>query len=260
MVNIVTGKLNNAYIIETKKYDEIKKMIQSIAINKGFDKDLVLNDVHPDIICLESNEELIKIEKVREKIIDKLYYSPKLANYKFYIIYDAINLMENSQNTLLKSLEEPPEYVIFFLITTNAKMLLSTVKSRCIQIYDNEDVDYIGLCKDADYNLYIKFLADYKYQNIAEIMDFLKGFEKNDEKFNTFIKMNRVILRDVLYYKSTLDKKMLYLKDKTDDIILIASILSYKVIGYLIDKLNYLAELKNTQINKKIALYNFYNV
>lgn len=260
MVSIATEKLNNSYLIETKNYDNVKKLIHNIAISKGFDKDLVLNNSHPDIICIESPDELIKIENVRENIIDKLCYAPKLSDYKFYIIYDAVHLMENSQNTLLKSLEEPPMYVVFFLVTSNAKMLLPTVRSRCIQIYDNEDIDYSALSKDEKFDMYIKFLADYKYQNISEIMSFLKDFEKDDVEYNNFIMINRVILRDVLYYKTTLDKKMLYLRDKADDIILIASGMTYKMIGNLIDKLNYLSELKNSQVNKRIALFNFYNM
>ena len=65
-------------------------------------------------------------------------------------------------------------------------MLLPTVRSRCIQIYDNEDIDYSALSKDEKFDMYIKFLADYKYQNISEIMSFLKDFEKDHSMFHIY--------------------------------------------------------------------------
>ena len=58
------------------------------------------------------------------------------------MIQYAINLEEVVQNALLKTLEEPPAYDIFFLVTSNANKLLETIRSRCITIKDNEDIDY----------------------------------------------------------------------------------------------------------------------
>lgn len=74
------------------------------------------------------------VDNIRE-IIDEVQYSPTEGNYKVYIIDEVHMLSTGAFNALLKTLEEPPAYVIFILATTEAHKIPITILSRC-QRYD----------------------------------------------------------------------------------------------------------------------------
>lgn len=74
------------------------------------------------------------VDNVRE-IIDEVAYSPTIGRFKVYIIDEVHMLSAGAFNALLKTLEEPPEYVVFILATTEPHRLPITIQSRC-QRYD----------------------------------------------------------------------------------------------------------------------------
>ena len=71
-----------------------------------------------------------------ESIVRDLYIKPMDGDYKLYYIGNADNILPAVQNKLLKSLEEPPEYAIFFLSAANEDGVLKTVASRCEKLYE----------------------------------------------------------------------------------------------------------------------------
>lgn len=79
------------------------------------------------------------VDNVRE-IINEVKYSPAEGKYKVYIVDEAHMLSAGAFNALLKTLEEPPEYVIFVLATTEAHSIPITIMSRC-QRYDFHRID-----------------------------------------------------------------------------------------------------------------------
>ena len=66
-------------------------------------------------------------------IIDEVQYSPSEGRFKVYIIDEVHMLSAGAFNALLKTLEEPPEYVVFILATTEAHKIPITITSRCQQ-------------------------------------------------------------------------------------------------------------------------------
>lgn len=118
------------------------------------------NSNNPDLTIIELDGNNIKIEQIRElnrKVIEK----PIVSNQKVYIINDGQNITKEAQNALLKTLEEPPEYVTIILITTSESAFLPTIKSRCTKINFNK------LAKED----MLKILKNkYNYQNIADIV------------------------------------------------------------------------------------------
>ncbi len=74
------------------------------------------------------------VDNIRE-IIEEVSYSPTEGNYRVYIIDEVHMLSAGAFNALLKTLEEPPSYVIFILATTEVHKIPVTIKSRCQQ-YD----------------------------------------------------------------------------------------------------------------------------
>lgn len=92
---------------------------------------------NPDFYEIKPEDGTIKIETIRlmqTKIIEK----PIISQRKVYIIEDADNMTKEAQNCLLKTLEEPPEYITMILTASNESVLLNTIKSRCAKIYFQE--------------------------------------------------------------------------------------------------------------------------
>ena len=88
---------------------------------------------HPDFDIILPDGKTIKIEQIRN-LQNRVAEKPIISNRKVYII-DQSNLMtKEAQNCLLKTLEEPPEYVTLILITSNEASILNTIKSRCTKL------------------------------------------------------------------------------------------------------------------------------
>lgn len=99
---------------------------------------------HPDVIEIDAASNS-GVDEVRE-LIEKVKYAPIQGKYKVYII-DEVHMMTNSAfNALLKTLEEPPSYVVFILCTTEPYKLLPTILSRC-QRYEFKKITDVELRK-----------------------------------------------------------------------------------------------------------------
>ena len=72
------------------------------------------------------------IDEIRD-LIERAAYKPALGRYKVFMIDEAHQLTKDAFNALLKTLEEPPEYLKFVLATTDPERMLPTVLSRCLQ-------------------------------------------------------------------------------------------------------------------------------
>ena len=104
---------------------------------------------NPDFQLLEPNDGKIKIEQIRE-MQRKVAEKPIISDKKVYVIDNADTMTTEAQNCLLKTLEEPPEYITIILICSNEDNLLSTIKSRCTRMHfepinDEEVKKYINL-------------------------------------------------------------------------------------------------------------------
>ena len=88
---------------------------------------------NPDFQLIEPNEGKVKIEQIRE-MQKKVSEKPIISNKKVYIIDNADTMTTEAQNCLLKTLEEPPEYITIILICSNEDNLLTTIKSRCTRM------------------------------------------------------------------------------------------------------------------------------
>ncbi len=259
MINIPKNRIYNAYIIETYNYESAKKAIKEFAISNGFEKAYVDTDNHPDIFYLET-EDNIKIDTIRRDIVESSIYAPKLANYKIYVIYDAVNMEVRAEDTILKTLEEPPDFDIFFLVTSNANKFLETIRSRCFIIKDQEENDYKKVL-ELDYTKEaVLTLANAKYDTLNNRMQFAEKFLDKENRLKDLIALYRYVLRDALLYKLTYNKKNLYLKELETDIISIASSYEISELGRFVDNLNVLIGANNNLVNKKIAVFNFFEV
>ena len=122
------------------------------------------NDNNPDFNIIKPDGK-IKIEQIR-KMLEKVYEKPIISDKKVYIIDDAETMTIEAQNCLLKTLEEPPEYIIIILITSNESNLINTIKSRCLKLTFNS-------LENGELKQYLE--NKLKFQNISETM--LENFE-----------------------------------------------------------------------------------
>ena len=93
---------------------------------KKLEKDDDINVVEIDAA---SNNKVDDVREIREKV----KFAPIGSKYKVYIIDEVHMLTDSAFNALLKTLEEPPEYVIFILATTEVHKLPATILSRCVR-------------------------------------------------------------------------------------------------------------------------------
>lgn len=85
---------------------------------------------HPDVLVYAPDKTVFTVDKVR-KINEDALVKPNQAACKVMILQNCEQMNAEAQNAFLKTLEEPPGKVQFILITTNSKMLLDTIRSRC---------------------------------------------------------------------------------------------------------------------------------
>ena len=89
---------------------------------------------HPDITWVTHEKPSIGVDEIRDQLVDPMLIKPYHSRYKVYIVDEAELLTVQAQNALLKTIEEPPEYGVVMLLSTNPDMFLQTIRSRCTML------------------------------------------------------------------------------------------------------------------------------
>ena len=163
---------------------------------------------NPDFTVIEPDGNAIKIDQIRE-IVKRVYEKPIVSNKKVYIINDSNLMTKEAQNSLLKTLEEPPEYVTIILIASNENSFLPTIKSRCTKIIFN---------KLSDNELKEILEKEYNYINVPELVlkaangsvkkaVNLQGKEEDYKRINnTYSNLENINIIDILNSKEQVFK------------------------------------------------------
>lgn len=130
----------------------------------------IINSTPVDVIEIDAASNR-KVEDT-QNILEKIQYVPVYGKYKIYIIDEVHMLSDTAFNALLKTLEEPPENVIFILATTEPQKVLDTIKSRC------QRYDFRRITTDDIVN-HLEYIA--KQENIKIEKDALYTIAKNSE-------------------------------------------------------------------------------
>jgi len=86
---------------------------------------------HPDLVWLAPRGAQHMVDEVRERVIRASAYRPFEGEHRVFVVEAAEAMRDESQNALLKTLEEPPEFVHLILLSSEPEALLETVVSRC---------------------------------------------------------------------------------------------------------------------------------
>lgn len=90
---------------------------------------------HPDVIYVHHEKpNSISVDDIRTQVNNDIMIKPYQGPYKIYIIAEADLMTPQAQNALLKTIEEPPEYAVIFLLAENVQQLLPTITSRCVML------------------------------------------------------------------------------------------------------------------------------
>lgn len=133
---------SHAIILESRDPERLEKELDTLTyrllVNSEETK-IQYEAGHPvDLIVIEE-EKQIPIKRIRS-LIREVARKPLMSDYKLVIIKDAHKMREEAQNALLKTLEEPPSYVVFVLTTDQQTKLLPTILSRCTVFRYEEEV------------------------------------------------------------------------------------------------------------------------
>ena len=172
---------------------------------------------HIDVLEMDAASKT-GVDDVRD-LIEFSRYGPSSAKYKIFIIDEVHMLSKQAFNALLKTLEEPPEYLKFIFATTEVKKIPITVISRC-QRFDLPRVKSMELFN------YIKKIKEKEKGNI------------NDEVIKLIVKISEGSVRDAL---SLLDRAMItFSNDKELDIDTAQNIFGYFDKSYIIELIKFI--------------------
>ena len=176
----------------------------------------IMNSVPMDVIEIDAASNR-KVEDT-QSILEKIQYVPVHGKYKIYIIDEVHMLTNHAFNALLKTLEEPPENVIFILATTEVHKVLDTIKSRC-QRFDFRRITTDDIVK------HLRYISDEEKINIS------------DDALFTIAKNSAGGMRDSI---SLLDQLSLLGVSKevtTEDVNAVLGRISFDVLNKLSDKI-----------------------
>ena len=208
------------------------------------------NGNQPDIITITHEKPAtISVDDIREQLNGDVMIKPYSSPYKIYIIPEADLMTPQAQNALLKTLEEPPEYAVIFLLTENADSLLPTIRSRCVMLklrnikdklvkkYLMEQLqvpDYqaelcaafaqgnigraVMLAKSEHFNEIkdeaIQLLKYIDEMELHEIVGAIKQIGKYKLEVTDYLDILTIWYRDILLYKATKDVEGLVFGDQ----------------------------------------------
>ena len=245
---------------------------------------------HPDIIMVNHEKPgTITIDEVRDQVIHDVAIKPYCSQHKIYIIPDAEMMTVQAQNAILKTIEEPPEYAVIMLLTSNIDSLLPTIRSRCVRLdlkvvddslvkeylmehlqvpdYQAEiDASYaqgsIGKAKEAATSqefadMTANALKILKYANsmeVYELTEAIKTLTADKNNINDYLDIFQFWFRDVLMFKATREIDNLVFKQEINFIREQASERSYENIEKILEALEKTKVRLRANVNLELAL------
>lgn len=244
----------------------------------------------PDVIYVSHEKPgSIGVEDIRGQINGTVAIKPYSSPKKVYIMNEGEKMTVQAQNALLKTLEEPPEYTVILILTTNVESLLPTILSRCVVLNMKpvKDAEVKRFLMEAmqipDYKANIctafargnigkaKLLASsedfdrvkeeavtlLKYINDMEISEIVTAIKKINEyklDINDYFDILSIWYRDVLLFKATHDVNHLIFKEEIQYIRKVADRSTYEGIEIIIKALDKSKQRLSANVNFDLTM------
>lgn len=249
-----------------------------------------LSGNQPDILYVSHEKpNTISVDDIRVQVNNNVAVKPYSSRYKVYIINEAEKMTPQAQNAILKTLEEPPEYVVILLLVSNVNTLLPTVLSRCVLLnmkpvrdslmkkYLMEELrvpDYkadvcvafargnVGKAKalassEEFENVKNEALGLLKYVQDMEIPEIVMAIKRIGEyrlEVNDYLDILAIWYRDVLLFKATADVNHLVFREEIQTIRKVAGRSSYEGIENVIRALDKAKRRLDANVNFDLAM------
>ena len=249
-----------------------------------------LGNNQPDIIYISHEKpNTIGVEDIRSQINNDIVIKPYSSPRKIYIINEGEKMTPQAQNALLKTLEEPPEYAVILILTTNMDALLPTVLSRCVALNMKPVSDALVkkylmeqlAIPDYKANICVAFargnigkakllasseefekvkdeaISLVKNINDMEIHEIVKAIKKISEyKFdvNDYLDILMAWYRDVLFFKATKDVNSLVFKEEIQQIMRVSDRSTYEGIETIVNALQSAKKRLEANVNFDLTM------
>lgn len=152
---------------------------------------------NPDFLVIKPDGNSIKIDQIRE-LVKNVYEKPIVSEKKVYIIDQSETMTQEAQNSLLKTLEEPPEYITIILISSNENLFLPTIKSRCTKIVFNaltdDELKEVLNKQNIDVSEFILNIAEGSVKKALKVKDKEQEYMKIKEVYSNLESINIIDL------------------------------------------------------------------
>jgi len=299
---IEQDKVSHAYIIVGEKYsgkEFIARIVAQALLCEG-ESEIpcgkchscvqALSDNNPDIIYVtHAKPNIIGVDDIREQVNKDIVIKPYGGKKKIYIINEAEKMNQQAQNAILKTFEEPPEYAVIFLLTTNIEELLPTIRSRAVALnmkpvsdelvkkYLMEQIkvpDYkadvcvafsrgnLGkaalLAESEDFenlkNDVLSFLKHVKDMDVADFTPYIKKASEHKAEINDYFDIIMVWYRDALMCKATGDYNNLIFKEEVQYIKRVAEQTSFEGIQGVFDAIDLAKKRITANVNFELTI------
>lgn len=260
-LRIPDNKIYHAYLLEGENPENLREVVLQFARHVLKDEIRVAAASHPDLIFVKHEKpNVISVDDVRSQVGDTVDTRPYEAEYKIYVIEEAEKLNVQAQNALLKTMEEPPEYVVIILLTRNSSGFLETILSRVVELKDGEadaGRHFSEIAEEAWVKETIRALSSVGYQTTTDILNYIKLMHALGSAIQDVLALMELLLRDVLAYKSTADIKRIYAQEAAASIISMARDMGYAQIGQASEVLEEAFTKLRYHVNEDLVLENF---
>ena len=227
---------------------------ESLRIAEEFAR--LLTDSPADILYFEHEKpNLISVDDVRVGINQSVYIKPYAGGHKVYIVQDAELMNVQAQNALLKTLEEPPAYVVILLLASNAEAFLPTILSRCVKLSVSQESGDVLSSEDlqAVYDLVRELMRDAVTLDTKKMLEYIDRLGKYKLFAKDALERIRAWMRDVLIYKAGKDTEVLLFPRDAAIIRQFAERVPYTGITKITDALNDAAHRLDANVNYELT-------
>lgn len=206
---------------------------------------------HPDLrIWSHEKPKTFSVQEVRSLVQD-VSIRPFSGERKIYIVPDAHLMRQEAQNALLKTLEEPPEYIVIILLSHTADAMLETIRSRCQMVeLAAKDMSYDAeLRRTAE-----EILADISSSDPAQIRSFARTLEEYKAQSDSILSLFTSWYRDILYFKATMNPDGLLFPEHLDRIRSASGRMSFESIQSVLDSIREAAVRLNANVNFALTM------